>query len=296
MPISVRWVDINKGDADNPNYRSMLVAREINTHKRGDLSAATPPLEALKIILSMTTTSNKGELIMINDVGRAFFHARAKRQVYVQFADEDNEVEQGKLCGRLNNSMFGTRGAAQNGFDECSQQLLSIGFTQGAAAPCISYNHEKDIRTFVHGDGYVSIGKLEGLNWLREPLAKKYQIKTQTLGLGRDQMKEAKVLNKIVTWDQVNGITYEADSRHVKIKLDQLNLQDAKPAAIPGTSEEGRTPTFHQPPLEDTHTHQRTEHWWRASIIWRPIGPLSHIQLRNWPREWLPPLEEIGAG
>ena len=28
-PISVKWVDVNKGDSENPNYRSRLVAREI---------------------------------------------------------------------------------------------------------------------------------------------------------------------------------------------------------------------------------------------------------------------------
>ena len=28
-PISVRWVDINKGDDATPNYRSRLVARDI---------------------------------------------------------------------------------------------------------------------------------------------------------------------------------------------------------------------------------------------------------------------------
>ena len=27
MPITVRWVDINKGDQDSPNYRSRIVAR-----------------------------------------------------------------------------------------------------------------------------------------------------------------------------------------------------------------------------------------------------------------------------
>ena len=26
-PVSVKWVDVNKGDAENPNYRSRLVAR-----------------------------------------------------------------------------------------------------------------------------------------------------------------------------------------------------------------------------------------------------------------------------
>ena len=42
MPITVRWIDINKGDNEKPNYRSRLVARELNTHKRDDLFAATP--------------------------------------------------------------------------------------------------------------------------------------------------------------------------------------------------------------------------------------------------------------
>ena len=68
MPITVRWIDINKGDNEKPNYRSRLVARELNTHKRDDLFAATPPLEALKIILSMTASSNRGEVIMVNDI------------------------------------------------------------------------------------------------------------------------------------------------------------------------------------------------------------------------------------
>ena len=33
-PISVRWVDINKGDDDAPNYRSRLVARQMKVLDR----------------------------------------------------------------------------------------------------------------------------------------------------------------------------------------------------------------------------------------------------------------------
>ena len=32
-PIGVRWVDINKGDSTNPEYRSRLVAKEIKLSK-----------------------------------------------------------------------------------------------------------------------------------------------------------------------------------------------------------------------------------------------------------------------
>ena len=57
-PIRVRWVDINKGENREPNYRSRFVAKEINTYKRNDLFIATPPLEALKLVISMTATQN----------------------------------------------------------------------------------------------------------------------------------------------------------------------------------------------------------------------------------------------
>ena len=69
-PISVRWIDVNKGDLGKPNYRSRLVAREINTHKREDLCAATPRLEALKLILAMTTSGRLRPLFGdVGDVG-----------------------------------------------------------------------------------------------------------------------------------------------------------------------------------------------------------------------------------
>ena len=35
-PIGTRWVDVNKGDEDNPEYRSRLVAKEIKVNKRED--------------------------------------------------------------------------------------------------------------------------------------------------------------------------------------------------------------------------------------------------------------------
>ena len=96
-PIIARWVDISKEDDLGPNYRSRFAAREINASKRNDLSAAAPPLEALKMIRSMTPTANKCEITMLNGISRAFWHARVIRDLYVQLPDEG-----------------GTRGAAQH--------------------------------------------------------------------------------------------------------------------------------------------------------------------------------------
>ena len=66
--IKARWVGICKGDVKQPNYRSRLVAKELNTPKRMDSFAATPSLDAIKLILSMAATLNRGEGVMVNDV------------------------------------------------------------------------------------------------------------------------------------------------------------------------------------------------------------------------------------
>ena len=58
--ITTKWVDINKGDEFNEELRSRLVAKEIKTDKRTDLFAATPPLEAKKILFSLAVTEGVG--------------------------------------------------------------------------------------------------------------------------------------------------------------------------------------------------------------------------------------------
>ena len=59
-PISSRWVGINKGDDQHPNYRSRLCATDIKVDRREDLFAATPPLEAKRLLLSFAVTDAIG--------------------------------------------------------------------------------------------------------------------------------------------------------------------------------------------------------------------------------------------
>ena len=56
-PIGARWVDVNKGDWDHPYYRSRWVARDFKGNDKSlELFAATPPLDALRLVLSNATT------------------------------------------------------------------------------------------------------------------------------------------------------------------------------------------------------------------------------------------------
>ena len=114
--IKGRWLDVNKGDSSNPNYRSRLVAKEFNTGVCPELYAATPPSECLRIMISKAANGcKKGVSMMYADVSRAYFYAKAVRPVYVklpyEYAVEGHD--EGK-CGTLQLSMHGARDAALN--------------------------------------------------------------------------------------------------------------------------------------------------------------------------------------
>ena len=70
-------------------------------------------------------------------------------------------------------------------------------------------------------------------------MEKRYTIKTQWFGPGEKQSKEIKILNRIVSWDNLQGITFEVDPRHAEVIFKQLKLEDAKGVSTPGAKEEG---------------------------------------------------------
>ena len=112
-----------------PKYRSRLVAKEFNTGVNHDLYAATPPSECLRLMLSLLASGrSKGVTLMYADVSRAYFYAKARRDVYIKLPAEDSEEG---MCGKLDKAMYGTRDAAQNWEEEYSETLIAIGFSRG---------------------------------------------------------------------------------------------------------------------------------------------------------------------
>ena len=49
QPIGTRRIDTDKGDADQPSYRSRLVAKNLGVDTDPGLFAATPPIECLRL-------------------------------------------------------------------------------------------------------------------------------------------------------------------------------------------------------------------------------------------------------
>ena len=104
-PIAVKWIDVNKQDEKNPLYRSRLVGKEFNTHNDVSLYAATPPIEALRLILHIAATNHANGAqyqVMTNDVSRAYFYAPIQegQHICVKLPQEDTLPGKNKSAGR----------------------------------------------------------------------------------------------------------------------------------------------------------------------------------------------------
>ena len=190
-PITVKWVDVNKGDDDVPNYRSRLVAREIRLPGESSIFAPTPPLEALRIVLSMAATDMQGLVkhirdgnsdqrtqVAVIDISRAYFNAQKDSDVnptYVDLPNEDPGKAKG-MCGLLQVHMYGTRAAADGWWGEYSEFLQSIGFVKGDASACVFRHEKRYLVTSVHGDDFTIAGPKDNIDWMKKAMQGRYEL------------------------------------------------------------------------------------------------------------------------
>ena len=57
-----------------------------------------------------------------------------------------------------------------------------MGFVKGEANPCSFVNAKAGLETVVHGDDFMSIGAEDALLWFDRELAKKFKVKSISMG------------------------------------------------------------------------------------------------------------------
>ena len=134
-PIDTTWIDTDKAFEGEPmQIRSRICAREFKSDDRPDLYAGTPPLEALKAIMSIAANHKGTFSIMHIDVSRAYFHAKAQRPVLIRRPAEDRMgTDEGKV-GLMKKSMYGTRDAASNWERDWQENVERWGFQLGLSS------------------------------------------------------------------------------------------------------------------------------------------------------------------
>ena len=234
-PIPVRWVDVDKGFGV---HRSRLVAKDFKPKStvgdRDDLFAATPPLEAIKILVAQAaaqSAAGKQRKVMFIDIGKAHLYGPMDTDEYVELPPE--RAQPGK-CAKLLYTLYGMRMAARNWEREYTRVLKELGFAIGKASSVAFYHPVLGIRVVVHGDDFIIEGEEQHLWWLHDELQKRFIVKMRgVLGPEEKDANEVVVLNRVLRWTD-GEFHYEADPRHVEQMLKAMGMEDCKACATPG--------------------------------------------------------------
>ena len=125
---------------------------------------------------------------------------------------------------------------------ELAATLSGLKLTRGSACSCVWRGHIKgeDIVATVRGDDITIGGERSAVEFLIRMIKNKLSGKIRTLS--------GRILNRAIAWDR-DGMTIEADQRHVREILEDLKLERANHSATPCAVErrdegKGREPTW----------------------------------------------------
>ena len=118
--------------------------------------------------------------------------------------------------------------------------MCSLGFQSCITQPCVFHHPEKDLRVVTHVDDFLCGGPKENLKWLRKSLQKEFELKSEILGNGHDDVQDATFLGRSIKWRK-HGIEIEGDSKHVQLLLKEWDMETCRPVSSPGTADEKTT-------------------------------------------------------
>ena len=229
--ITTRWVIVNKGEDAKPLVRARLVAREIKGRdgSSADTFAATPPLDALRMMVSIAA-SNRDYCMDFIDIKKAHLNGKITRRVILQLP-----AEMGYKKVLLLNNFYGTRDAAKS-WESCVRVTMEgIGFVAGRSCPCTFFHPERVLRTIVHGDDFVAVGKYSDCCWLRQHLKNAWELKIR--GAIGHEVEEISILGRMIRKREW-GYSYEADPKHCTVILREAGLTSlSKSVTSPGVKE-----------------------------------------------------------
>ena len=194
-PVTVKWVDTNKGSPQEPMIRCRLVARDfrMNDRDREDLFAATPPLELKRVLLSKAVEKGPRGVrkLLFVDATKAHLNPKCQGDGFIQLPKEAGEAK-GK-CGKLVHWLNGFRPAAQPWENYYAKKFVEAGFEQGVASLVAFYHRERDISCVVHGDDFTFCAAPGDLDWIEALMPTWFQIKV-TARQGPDKWDDKEVV------------------------------------------------------------------------------------------------------
>ena len=180
-PITTRWIDSDKSHGQGiVKVRSRFVARDFKRHgerDREDLFCATPPLELLRLLVSLLVTKSphdagKVRKMLFVDVKKAHLVPVCHGDVYIELPSEAGCAPE--ECGKLIHWLYGCRKAGQAWEDHYSRVLGDAGFFRGVASPVAFHHKTREMWCVVHGDDFSFVGFDKDLDFIEHLLKQNY--------------------------------------------------------------------------------------------------------------------------
>ena len=240
----------------NEQMRCRYVATGINREHNDAFYAATPPLDAKRMLFSRFAQRPawKGKKMKLSfiDVTKTYFNAIPKREVYVRVPKQ-----LGLPPAKWANWFVA---AMAPGTPACCGKTPTQRFSQQPALCVAGLRHAvSGIRSVAavvcQGDDFSALGTDDELTWYEGFLAEAFELRDKTrLGPGPQGAKEVRILNRILRLDE-GGLSYEADPRHVELPARSLNLTQRRRV---GTT--CHTKTTDDAAFEDSDSENQNDH------------------------------------
>ena len=226
------WLDSQK----RPGLvRSRLVVNQVRgASKREDVFAATPPLAAMRFILSRAASRGHGRCLGLWDVPVAFFHATSEEEVFVRLP---KNMRKDTTIWRLLKAMYGTQVASSRWQRLVRETLCDGHWKVLTCVPCVTHNETEDSLVMFHGDDFLAEGHDSSLDKLDEVL-EAFEIK-RLPRIGPTAGREGVFLHRRIRWNE-SGFSYRPDPTHVDALITILSLEDARLVATPFTRDTGK--------------------------------------------------------
>ena len=175
-----------KGTPEDPDaVRSRLVATQVKTYAREDVTQATPSIKASRIIVSQaaTKTNAKGQhdcLFARHDIRVAFFHAKGSGRVVIIPPKGLAPPGIGRKCVK---AWYGTRKASKCWGNEVTDTLIKEGckavvVVVVVVVPMMFVSENHGCVTVCHSDDFVSCGSAAALDEVDRVLTAHFHTKT----------------------------------------------------------------------------------------------------------------------
>ena len=90
--------------------------------------------------------------------------------------------------------------------------------------PACLHRRSGQIRVVVHGDDFTVLGSEVELDWFRERISERFEVKFRArLGPQERDNKSVRLLYIVIEWGS-EGIRYEADQRHAELVIRDMGL------------------------------------------------------------------------